>query len=662
MKILFLLATGFISATGFSQITKIYAIQGNGAASPLISQTVTTEGVVYADFQGTGLLSGFFIQDTIGDANPLTSDGVFVFNPGGTDVAVGDYVTVTGQVQEFFELTEIGNVTNVSIVGTITNMPAPVAISLPVSALTDLEPFEGMYVTFPQNLTVTDQYNLGKYGEFTLATARQFIATNGIDPNDDPASGTTTSGNSNVPAIQASIGLNARSRILIDDAKTSSYPNPVPYVDPVMHTLRNGSTVQDIHGALSYGFSKYRLMPVAAPAFVYAARPVFEQAEGDIQVASFNMLNFFSTLDNGSNDARGADSPAEYVRQRNKLVAALDTIRADIFALIEVENNGTATADSLVNALNTAIGSPTYALVTESNFTGTYAIKNVFIYNTNTVTPLDSMMTSTDVLFYPPPIAHQFQVNATGGRFNLIANHYRYKGCDDAAGLDLDQLDGQSCYNETRRQQSIGLIEFFDHVAELTHNDAHLIVGDFNAYEQEDPIDIFVDAGYNKLINNDYSYAYMNEFGSLDHVFASSELTSSVEDAFIWHINSDEPPVTDYNLESVVNDLYMVNPYRSSDHDPVIIGLSPENPTAGINENKASDLRIFPNPFKNELIIEVGLETDVHITDISGREVKAIHAVQGTYTVDTADLSAGVLLVTFYRNGQQVETRRVVKN
>ena len=327
------LIIALVPIVGLAQITPIYTIQGSGNSSPLVSQTVTTEGVVFADFQTSALLNGFFIQDTLGDGNPLTSDGVFVFAPSGINVNIGDYVTVTGQVQEYYDLTEIGNVSNITINGTITNMIAPTPITLPVSTVSTYEAHEGMYVTFPQNLVVTDNYNLGKYGEFTLAVDRQFIPTEIVDPNDNPASGTSTTGSSNVPAINALSDLHARSRFVVDDAKSPSWPNPVPFIDLAERTLRNGSTTQQVTGAFSYSFSKFRLMPTQQITFNYAERPVVPTINGDVRVVSFNILNFFSTIDDGSNIARGADSQAEYIRQRDKLVAALDSMDADIYAL-----------------------------------------------------------------------------------------------------------------------------------------------------------------------------------------------------------------------------------------------------------------------------------------------------------------------------------------
>jgi predicted extracellular nuclease len=63
--------------------TLIHDIQGNGLTSPLAGTTgVSIEGIVVGDFQGSGGLSGYYVQeeDADADADPLTSEGIFVFN------------------------------------------------------------------------------------------------------------------------------------------------------------------------------------------------------------------------------------------------------------------------------------------------------------------------------------------------------------------------------------------------------------------------------------------------------------------------------------------------------------------------------------------------------------------------------------------------------
>ena len=119
-------------------------------------------------------------------------------------------------------------------------------------------------------------------------------------------------------------------------------------------------------------------------------------------------------------------------------------------------------------------------------------------------------------------------------------------------------------------------------------NDAdYLIIGDLNAYAMEDPVMTLQDGGYTNLLASyigaeAYSYVYKGQAGYLDHALASPTLLSQITDATVWHINADEPIVLDYNTEyktaGQIISLYSVDPYRASDHDPVIIGLELKPP------------------------------------------------------------------------------------
>ncbi len=141
-------------------ITRIHDVQGNGAATPIPGATVTVEGVVTADFQGTNI-QGFFLQeeDADADADPATSEGIFVFCGGcPTPVAEGQRVRATGTVSEFNLLTEITASTAPSVV--VTNagnnlaQVTPATIDLPIAG--DVNDFyearEGMKVTFVDTL------------------------------------------------------------------------------------------------------------------------------------------------------------------------------------------------------------------------------------------------------------------------------------------------------------------------------------------------------------------------------------------------------------------------------------------------------------------------------------------------------------------------------
>ena len=166
--------------------TAIYAIQGSGAASPLNGQTgVTTQGVVVGDFQGAAGHNGFYLQDTTGDGNVLTSDGIFVFVPSantqffGVDVNVGDVVQLTGRATEFNTMTEIDNVTALTVCSTATPL-APTSVTLPETTNGDLERYEGMLISIPQTLTVEQNFFQGRYGQITLGVNRLYQATNNV--------------------------------------------------------------------------------------------------------------------------------------------------------------------------------------------------------------------------------------------------------------------------------------------------------------------------------------------------------------------------------------------------------------------------------------------------------------------------------------------------
>ena len=105
-----------------------------------------------------------------------------------------------------------------------------------------------------------------------------------------------------------------------------------------------------------------------------------------------------------------------------------------------------------------------------------------------------------------------------------------------------------------------------------------LLVGDFNAYAKEDPIAAVTASGYEDLIarrlgTGGYSYIFEGQSGYLDHALASPELADQVSSAVEWHINADEPRFLDYNLEFNPPNLLQPNAFRSSDHDPLVVGL-----------------------------------------------------------------------------------------
>ena len=109
-----------------------------------------------------------------------------------------------------------------------------------------------------------------------------------------------------------------------------------------------------------------------------------------------------------------------------------------------------------------------------------------------------------------------------------------------------------------------------------------LVLGDLNAYNQEDPIDVFISAGYAELLGSlqgpfAYSYLFDAQLGYLDYALSSPSLTGQISGVTAWHINADEPDLIDYDTAFKLPNqiaIYAPDAYRSSDHDPVLVGLS----------------------------------------------------------------------------------------
>lgn len=518
---------------------QIAQVQGSGDASPLIGQTVRVEGIVTGDFQRSDQLSGFFLQDPTPDADQKTSDGLFAFARNTLkDVNAGDRVLVTGKVTEFNGWTELSPVTLVDVCGTGSVAAQP--YTLPSEAL---EPVENMLLSFAQPLTVSEHFNLGRFGEITVsANGRLYQPTD--RPGVDPA-------------------LDGKRSLLLDDGSTRENPATLPQI------VRAGDTITGATGVLGYGFGKYRLQPVKPFAFANTnprqATP--PPVGGNVRVASLNTLNWFTTL-----GSRGASNAEEQKRQLAKLVATLKGLDADVVGLMEVENNGQTALRALVDALNAEVGAGTYAAI-EHPFPGTDAIQVALIYRPGVLKPVEAAQSSQDPVFSRPPLIQTFRRAGGGQPFTMIVNHFKSKGSCPSSGPDADQGDGQGCWNPTRVKQAEAVLKL---AADLPNP---LVLGDLNAYGEEDPIDTLEQGGLASVTKRfvpaakRYSYIFDGLSGELDHALTGRQLAKRVTGATIWHVNADEPRILDYNTEFNPPGLYQPDAFRSSDHDPLLIGL-----------------------------------------------------------------------------------------
>ena len=304
------------------------------------------------------------------------------------------------------------------------------------------------------------------------------------------------------------------------------------------------------------------------------------------------MLNYFTTIDNGGNNARGADSESELNRQEAKLVSAIIALQADVIGLMEIENNLDA-ENRLVAALNREIGKEAFkgcGLPDGFRETpgGQDAIRVGIIYRADRVAPVGEVSMIRDDAFDEArtPIVQSFKSKTADNPFAVIVNHFKSKGGSDRADVaNKNKGDGQGAYNATRRSQSLAICNYIDELKQGDKEPRVLVIGDLNAYGQEDPIDAMRAKGLVDLRERfgegpsssdeagHYSFIHYGQCGSLDHAMATDSLAADVTGIATWHINADEPRFLDYNQEHNPKTLYEANPFRSSDHDPVLIGI-----------------------------------------------------------------------------------------
>lgn len=603
----------------------ISEVQGSGTASLHQGEYVLVSAVVTYTVS-----NGFYLQEemTDQDGNVQTSEGIFVFTGGAPTVAIGDLVEVAGTVVEFNRLTEITDLVSINKISSGNDLPDLSLVELPRAG--SLEHLEGMRIELSsgtdERLTVIENFDLGRYGQITVSAGEQYQPTQILDPTTDAAE------------IAALTQANLNNRLTIDDGNSRQNPTDFRYIPatvgdngngyldagdtfgPNGPTLRLGAELTGpITGVLSEGTdgSSGHRMLVDGLLPVDQATNVREQAPadvgGELKVASFNLLNLFTTLgggweqgDPGSGpnnlEPRGAMTAGDLQRQLDKIVTSMLEIGADVFGLQELENNGFDSGSAiatLVNALNAKLGANVYAFVdptggSPDGFIGTDAITTGVIYRQDKLSVVGSDTLDYDGAggqqLHRPSIAVGFEEIGTGERFTLAVSHFKSKGDSgvldpnsplyDPNGPNVDQGDGQSFWNHARTLAAEKLAQWLATDPTGSGDTDTLLLGDLNSYAQEDPVDALRDAGFIDLIDrfigqdNAYSYIFDGQRGTLDQGLATGGLADQITGATEWHINSPEPGLFGYSSEFTDPRFYNNNPFATSDHDPLIIGLT----------------------------------------------------------------------------------------
>jgi len=616
-----------------TEVTPIAQIQGTGDSTPLAGQLVTTRGVVTAVYS-TGGYNGYYLQ-TAGtggetdDATPGASDGIFVYSRDTVDdVALGDHVQVTGTAGEYYTLTQLtvagGGVEVLDQDATV----EPTELEFPLSEA-EKEAHEGVLIAPVGDWTITDNYDVNSYGSL------------GIVPGDSPLLNPTTVAEPGA-AAQAVMAANDEKLIVLDDGAGTNFmrspgnQNALPYLD-LDDPVRVGSGVDFTTPViLDFRYDAWSFQPLAhltdenaeqvQPARFENTRAGEEapaEVGGTVSVATFNVLNYFTTLGNQFDscdayedregnpiatnrcDPRGAYDEVNLERQQAKIVEAINGLDASVVGLEEIENSARFGQDrdhslaTLVEALNADAGSEKWAYAETPSVTPDLAsqdvIRNAFIYQPEVVETVGESVILDDQVAFDnarEPLAQVFQAvdGDESTRFIAITNHFKSKGSGSGAG-NTDIGDGQGASNADRVAQAEALVAFAAELQAGTGVEKVLLIGDFNSYEKEDPIRVMEDAGYVSQApkTGDHTYAFDGSVGSLDGILTNAAAEATVTGAAVWDINADESVALEYSRFNYVNEmLYAADQWRSSDHDPVLVGLDLETAGGGDNPNKGA--------------------------------------------------------------------------
>ena len=625
----------------------IAEVQGSGPASPFVGKIASVTGVVTAAYP-VGGFNGYTIQ-TAGTGGALNlnthqaSDGLFVYSSGTNTVdtvKIGDYVKVTGLVSEFSGLTELTPATAADVVQLDKTGKKVTAATTTTWPGTDTarESLESMLYRPMGTYTITNTFSTNQFGEVGLAYGST------------PLIQWTEVARPNTPEANAVKADNAARAVTLDDGASTNFlsaanqsqtPAYISNARPVRvgaQALFTKPVIVDFRNSAWKFQPTAQVTPAAPgkyPATFANTRTTAPDAEAigaaDLKVGSFNVLNYFTTLGADvagctafndragnpiavnscpGNGPRGAWNAENLKRQQAKIVKAINALDADVVGLMEIENSLVVSGvkdqavSKLVKALNANAGGDIWAFVPSSADLPPAAemdvISNAIIYKKAAAQRVgESRALGTQSAENQAfgnarePLAQVFEPVGGEEPFLFVVNHFKSKGSAGPLAGDADTGDGQGASNASRIAQATALRDWIPTVLPAGTKGV-VMVGDYNSYGQEDPLKILFDAGYTDAEQHfqlhKYSYSFSGLSGSLDHVLMNDDALSRATGADIWNINSPESVVLEYSRYNYHGTLfYRSDPYASSDHDPVVVGLKKENPPTevqvlGIND------------------------------------------------------------------------------
>ncbi len=532
-----------------SDSTPIAEVQGNGRQSPLVGHKIVVQGIV----THVQVNRGIYIESAGPDQDKLSSNAVYVQSQSlSASARPGQLISVLGEVSELGEgsntLTSITDIAGFETCSSAQPLPRS-SVSLPLDNI-QREALEAMRIELDDPLTVTDVYRLSN-GRFTLAgNGIQFVPTEISEPGPQTKA---MSQNNRDHALPASLPDNSNHNAL----------------------LVSGAVIERALGVLVHDGRGLRIALHEVPQTTVQDFPEPQSATpNSLRVVGMNLHNYFNGDGNqgGFPTARGAETHAEFLLQRQRIGAAIKALQPHILAVMELENDGfgeTSAAQDFISLANDATGFNWQAGRPQGDNTGNDEITVGLYYSKQHVQPVGPAQTLAGETFRRSrqPMAQLYQVLPDGENILVVVNHFKSKGSCPDSGTNANQNDGQGCWNPVRVATAEELTAWVNGLAENAGTANVLILGDMNAYRNENPIMTIREAGFTELMDErqgqTYSYIYFGQAGTLDYAFSSAALAAKVQRAYIWHVNAGFP----VNME-------LPRPWLGfSDHDPVVTDL-----------------------------------------------------------------------------------------
>ncbi len=529
--------------------TPIAEIQGNRFVSPLVDQQVTVQGVITLIEAGKGL----YIEQADSDQSSRTSNAMFIqFNNQSAEYEPGWLVSATGTVSELGKrrntLTSLTAVDGLTVCAT--GLPLPrTAVALPLDVV-ERESLEGMRILLNGQFTVSDAYQLDR-DRFTISgNGIQFVPTE-VGPT----------------GMMASVHRQQNRSYALPARRLPGSEND--------ELLIAGSAIGEVAGVLGHDGGGLRVFVQSSiggqsPEFLPANKP----QPGDLRVVGMNLHNYFNGDGKGGEfpTPRGAKTLVEFEQQRSRIGAAIKVLDPHVIGVMELENDGFGSAGAAADFIRLATestGGEWAASIPDAGGTGGDKIAVGIFYRKDLLQAVGDARTLEGPEFKRSrqPLAQVFKSPGQDEQILVVINHLKSKGSCPKSGENANKRDGQGCWNAVRLASAVKMTAWATRTAAAAKTDNILILGDMNAYRNEDPVHAIRNAGYTELMDDDrgqvYSFMFFGQAGTLDYAFVSGELLPKVQNAFIWNVNAALPARMDFPQPWL----------RFSDHDPVVVDI-----------------------------------------------------------------------------------------